>query len=165
MLPRVGAGGPSPARQATPTFFARPAFAPPVRPVFLAAPELGQGALSLIEGLLRELEVLTGGALRGSLVFVPHLQVGDAGVEVDAAAYFTRSLEAVQAARVVVAVLDGPQVDESVAFLVGYAFAAGKPVVGYATDRRAKGPLVDGALVEVAHDARTLAAALGRLLA
>lgn len=136
-----------------------------MRPVFLAAPEQGQGALSLIEGLLRELQVLTGGALRGSMVFVPHLQVGDAGVEVDAAAYFTRSLEALQAARVVVAVFDGPQVDEGVAFLVGYAFAAGKPVVAFASDRRVKGPLVEGAVVEVAHDARALAAALGRLLA
>lgn len=136
-----------------------------VRPVFLAAPEQGQGALSLIEGLLRELQVATGGALRGSMVFVPHLQVGDAGVDVEPAAYFTRSLEALQAARVVVAVVDGPQVDESVAFLVGYAFAAGKPIVAFATDRRVKGPLVEGAVTEVAHDVRGLAAALGRLLA
>lgn len=136
-----------------------------VRPVFLAAPEQGQGALGLVEALLRELQVVTGGALRGSMVFVPHLQLGDVGVEVDAAAFFSRSLEALQAARVVVAVLDGPQVDESVAFFVGYAFAAGKPVVALATDRRAKGPLVEGAVVEVAHDVRALAAALGRLLA
>ncbi|HWH07869.1 MAG TPA: nucleoside 2-deoxyribosyltransferase [Candidatus Thermoplasmatota archaeon] len=136
-----------------------------MRPVFLAAPEQGQGALSLIEGLLRELQVLTGGALKGSHVFVPHLQVGDVGVDVDAAAWFTRCLEAIQEARVVVAVLDGPQVDESVAFLVGYAFAAGKPVVGYATDRRVKGPLLEGAVAEVANDARALAAALGRRLA
>src|SRR5687767_3174568 len=98
------------------------------RPVFLAAPDRGAGALALIEALLRELQVATGGALRGSDVFVPHLQVGDAGVEVDASAWFSRSLEALQEARVVVAVLDGPQADESVAFLVGYAFAAGKPV-------------------------------------
>lgn len=135
-----------------------------MRPVFLAAPERGQGALSLIESLLRELQVATGGALLGSHVFVPHLQVGDAGVEVDAAAYFTRTLEALQGARVVVAVLDGPAVDENVAFLVGYAFAAGKPIVGYSTDGRAKGPLVEGALVDVARDVRGLAAALGKLV-
>lgn len=134
------------------------------RPVFLAAPESGAGALSLLEGLLRELQVLTGGALKGSHVFVPHLQVGDVGAETDATTYFQRSLEALQEARVVVAVLDGPQVDESVAFWLGYAFAAGKPVVGYVTDRRAKGPMVSGALVATVVDARGLADALAKVL-
>lgn len=135
------------------------------RPLFLAAPERGNGALALIEGLLRELQVATGGALRGSHVFVPHMQVGDAGIEVDAAAYFSRSLQALQDARVVVAVLDGAEVDESVAFWMGYAFAAQKPVVGLVTDRRAKGPMTQGACVEVVHDVRALSAALARLLA
>ena len=134
------------------------------RPVFLAAPERGAGALSLIEALLRELQVATGGALKGSDVFVPHLQVGDAGVDVDAGAYFQRSLEGLQQARVVVAVLDGPQVDEGVAFLLGYAFAAGKPCIGYATDGRAKGPFPEGAAVEVATDLRGLTAALAKVL-
>lgn len=134
------------------------------RPVFLAAPERGHGALALIEGLLRELQVATGGGLRGSDVFVPHMQVGDAGVEVDEAAYFSRSLEALQEARVVVAVLDGPQADESVAFWTGYAFAAGKPIVAYTTDARAKGPMVSGAVVEATHDPRQLAVALARHL-
>ncbi len=134
------------------------------RPVFLAAPERGAGALALVEALLREIQVATGGALKGSDVFVPHLQVGDPGVDVEASAYFQRSLEALQEARVVVAVLDGPQADEGVAFLLGYAFAAGKPVIGYATDGRAKGPFSEGACAEVVHDVRGLVAALGRAL-
>lgn len=131
-----------------------------MRPVFLAAPERGHGALTHIEALLRELQVVTGGALKGSLVFVPHLHASDT----DATAYFTRSLEALQEARVVVAVLDGAQVDENVAFLLGYAFAAQKPIIGYRTDARETGTLPAGALVETAHDARALAAALAKRL-
>lgn len=134
------------------------------RPVFLAAPERGLGAQSLIEALLRELQILSGGALRGSHVFVPHLQVGDVGAETDAATYFQRSLEALQEARVVIAVLDGPETDENVAFWTGYAFAAQKPIVAYVTDRREKGPMLAGAAVERATDARQLAAALAKLL-
>jgi nucleoside 2-deoxyribosyltransferase len=90
--------------------------------------------------------------------------VGDVGVETDAAAYFTRSLQALQDARVVVAILDGPHVDESVAFWMGYAFAAGKPIVGFVTDRRAKGPMVSGAQVETVADVKALAAALAKVL-
>lgn len=134
------------------------------RPIFLAAPEQGQGAQSLIEGLLRELQVMTGGALRGSHVFVPHMQIGDAGIETDAATYFTRSLQAIQEARVVIAILDGPQTDENAAFWTGYAFAAGKPIIAYVTDRRAKGPMTTGAAAETAFDARGLAAALAKFL-
>ena len=134
------------------------------RPIFLAAPDRGHGAHALIEALLRELQVATGSALKGSDVFVPHLQVGDPGIEVEPTAYFTRSLEALGEARVVVAVLDGAQVDESVAFWMGYACAAEKPVLAYVTDARAKGPMVAGAVLEATHDARQLAAALARHL-
>lgn len=134
------------------------------RAIFLAAPERGAGALALIEALLRELQVTTGGALKGSDVFVPHLQVGDVGVEVAPATWFGRTLAALQEARVVVAVLDGPQVDENVAFLLGYAFAAQKPVIGYVTDHRAKGALTDGSCREIATDVQALRDALGRVL-
>lgn len=134
------------------------------RPVFLAAPDRGHAAHALVEALLRELQVATGGALKGSHCFVPHLAVGEPGADASATAYFARSLEALQEARVVVAVLDGAQVDESVAFWMGYAFAASKPIVAYVTDARAKGPMVGGAVAEATHDVRQLAAALARYL-
>lgn len=118
----------------------------------------------MIEALLRELQVATGGALSGRHVFVPHLQVGDVGVEVDAATRFSRTLQALQEARVVIAVLDGPQVDDEVAFLLGYAFAAEKPVVGYVTDARGKNAVVEAACTAIAHDVRALAAMLPPLL-
>src|SRR5439155_9267703 len=108
------------------------------RPVFLAAPERGAGALALVESLVRELQVVTGGALKGSDIFVPHIQVGDVGVEVDAPTFAARTLAALDGARVVIAVLDGAQVDDQVALLVGRAHARGVPVIGYATDGRAK---------------------------
>lgn len=134
------------------------------RPVFLAAPDRGHAAHGLIESLLRELQVTTGGALKGSHVFVPHIQVGDVGVEASADAYFTRSLEALRAARVVVAVIDGPQVDDGVAFWMGYAYATSKPIVAFVTDGRAKSPMVAGAPADAAHDVKGLTAALAKHL-
>lgn len=131
-----------------------------MKPVFLAAPDRGHAAHALVEALLRELQVATGGALKGSHVYVPHLSTHEG----DPAAYFSRSLVALQEAAVVVAVLDGAQVDENVAFWMGYAFAAQKPVVGYVTDARAKGPMVAGAVVDATHDVKALAAALARYL-
>ncbi len=49
---------------------------------------------------------------------------------------FEKCVEAVRAADVVVAVLDGPDVDSGVAFEMGYAYALGVPVVGLRTDFR-----------------------------
>lgn len=136
------------------------------KPVFLAAPESSAGDLGLIDKLLVSLQAATGGALAPSTVFVPHLDVGDVGIETDAATSFTRSLTALQEARVVVAVLDGARTDDGVAFLLGYAFAAGKPVIGYRTDRRlVPHPLVEGACADVVGDVRALAAALRARLA
>jgi len=134
------------------------------RPILLAAPETGDAALGLIDKLLLELQVATGGALKGSHIFVPHLQVGDVGIDTDAAKYARQTAAALDEARVVIAVLDGPQVDESVAFLVGAAQRAGKPVIGYATDGRHKGPLVEAAVTATASDVQSLAAALAKIL-
>jgi nucleoside 2-deoxyribosyltransferase len=49
---------------------------------------------------------------------------------------FTRCIEGVRAADVVVAILDGPDADSGVAFEMGYAHASGKPIVGVRTDFR-----------------------------
>ncbi len=135
------------------------------RPIFLAAPEAGDAAIGLIDKLFVQLEIASNGALKGSDVYVPHLQIGDVGIDATADAYFTKSLTTLQEARVIVAVLDGAQVDENVAFFLGYAFAAQKPVIAYATDGRKKGPLVDGVIAETVHDVRALVAALKRALA
>lgn len=49
---------------------------------------------------------------------------------------FERDLKGLDWADVVVAILDGPDVDSGTAFEVGYAFAKGKPVIGLKTDMR-----------------------------
>lgn len=131
------------------------------KPIFLAAPDSNAAEIGLIDKLLVSLQVVTGNAVSGSTVYVPHLAIGDSGVEVDAATWFTKALTALQESRVVVAVVDGGRTDDGVAFLMGYAFAAGKPVVAYRTDRRlVPHPLVEGAASAVVGDVKALAAAL-----
>ena len=49
---------------------------------------------------------------------------------------FERDLKGLEWSDVVVAILDGPDVDSGTAFEVGYAFAKGKPAVGLKTDMR-----------------------------
>jgi nucleoside 2-deoxyribosyltransferase len=49
---------------------------------------------------------------------------------------YERDLEKLEEADVIVAVLNGPDVDSGTAFEVGYACAKGKPVVGLKTDVR-----------------------------
>lgn len=134
------------------------------RPIFLAAPELGQAATGLLDKILVELQIATGGALSPSLIWNAHVQVGDAGIDVKPEEYFAHTLTALSEARVVVAVIDGAQVDEQVAFLAGYAFAAGKPIIAYHTDNRAKSVLLEGAAAERATDPRQLASLLRRHL-
>ncbi|MBA7680968.1 hypothetical protein ES703_89294 [subsurface metagenome] len=60
------------------------------------------------------------------------------GMAVEAAEQkiFEKDLAAIEAADLVIAVLDGAHVDEGVAFEVGYAFALGKPCIGFQTDAR-----------------------------
>ena len=55
------------------------------------------------------------------------------------ASVFRKNLRAPDRARVVVAVLDGPDVDSGTAWEVGYAFAKGIPVVGVRFDYRQSG--------------------------
>lgn len=92
------------------------------------------------------------------------MNAGDAGIDLKPEDYFSRALTALSEARVVVAVVDGAQVDDGVAFLVGYAFAAQKPVILYRTDGREKSAFIEGAAGETAHDLRDLARLLAKHL-
>ena len=49
---------------------------------------------------------------------------------------YERDLEGLERSDVVVAVLDGPDIDSGTAYEVGYARAMGKPVIGFKTDLR-----------------------------
>ncbi len=49
---------------------------------------------------------------------------------------YERDIRRIEEADIVVAILDGPDVDSGTAFEVGYACAKGKPVIGLKTDMR-----------------------------
>lgn len=57
----------------------------------------------------------------------------------DRAAVAARNVTLLLAADAVLAILDGPDVDSGTAAEIGFASAAGTPVVGYRTDTRAGG--------------------------
>ncbi|MDD7478147.1 MAG: nucleoside 2-deoxyribosyltransferase [Desulfovibrio sp.] len=57
-----------------------------------------------------------------------------------------RDLEGIISCKAVVALLDGPQVDDGTAFEIGYAYAKGIPVFGVRTDFRVCGDTPKGSL-------------------
>jgi nucleoside 2-deoxyribosyltransferase len=81
-------------------------------------------------------------------VFLPQRDGGllvklvNEGLSVDAAerSIFEKDLSAIEAADIVISVLDGAHIDEGVAFELGFAFALGKPCVGLQTDARRQLP-------------------------
>ena len=78
----------------------------------------------------------------GFETFLPQREVGELWKHVrkkGRKAYkmiYETDLKGLERADVVVAVLDGPDVDSGTAFEVGYACARGKPVIGIKTDAR-----------------------------
>ena len=70
-------------------------------------------------------------------VFLPHRDVNDIGFHGDRRSKaFKEALDNLSGARMVVALLDGPEVDAGTAFELGYAFAQKKPIFGILTDWR-----------------------------
>lgn len=71
-----------------------------------------------------------------------------------------RDRAAIDACDTVVALLDGPQVDDGTAWEIGYAYAKGKPVVGIRTDFRNGGDtthgrvnaMIEGSCVDIVED-------------
>ena len=55
-----------------------------------------------------------------------------------------RDRVAIEACDTVLALLDGPQVDDGTAWEIGYAYAKGKPVIGIRTDFRNGGDTTHG---------------------
>ena len=75
-------------------------------------------------------------------VFLPHRDVGDVGVHGKGRKeVFSKDLEHLDEAIVVVALLDGSDVDSGTAVELGYAFAQGKKIFGILTDWRRWNPL------------------------
>jgi nucleoside 2-deoxyribosyltransferase len=77
--------------------------------------------------------------LNGFSVFLPQEDAEDAAQERERQnqeCIFLKCVEGIDASDIIVAVLDGADVDAGTAWEAGYAYAKGKPVIGLRTDFR-----------------------------
>lgn len=86
-------------------------------------------------------------------VFLPQEDAEDAASERERQnqeCIFQKCVEGVDSSDIVVAVLDGVDVDSGTAWEIGYAYARGKPVIGLRTDFRAFSDGIVNLMVEMA---------------
>ncbi len=102
--------------------------------IFLAAPIFSLAEREFNSKLAEELRK------RGYDVFLAQ-ELGILSSEEEKARLFSEDLKALDECNVVVAVLDGNDVDSGVAFELGYAYAKGKRIIGIRTDHRCFSPL------------------------
>ncbi len=91
----------------------------------------------------------------GFSVFLPQEDAEDAAKERERQNQeyiFRKCVEGVDNSDIVVAILDGVDVDSGTAWEIGYAYAKGKPVIGLRTDFRALSDGVVNLMVEMAID-------------
>lgn len=69
--------------------------------------------------------------------FLPHRDAGDIGWSGTKRETFRKDLKKLEEASIIVALLDGSDVDSGTAVEIGYAFARGKKILGLLTDLRA----------------------------
>lgn len=69
--------------------------------------------------------------------FLPHRDAGDVGIAGGRNEIFSLDLRYLEQAKIVIALLDGPDVDSGTAVELGYAFAKDKKIFGLLTDFRA----------------------------
>ena len=105
--------------------------------IYLAAPVFSQVERQYNR---RMAERLRARLLRCEVILPQDFRVGPAGTPFNDRRHLSgihrRCLDALRGADVVVAILDGADVDSGVAYEVGYARALGKPVLGVRTDYR-----------------------------
>ncbi|MDD4249377.1 MAG: nucleoside 2-deoxyribosyltransferase [Methanosarcina sp.] len=89
----------------------------------------------------------------GFSVFLPQEDAEDAAQERERQSQeciFRKCVEGVDTSDLVVAILDGVDVDSGTAWEIGYAYAKGKPVIGLRTDFRALSDGVVNLMIEMA---------------
>jgi nucleoside 2-deoxyribosyltransferase len=111
--------------------------------IYIAGPLFSQSERGYLESLV---EFLTNGLNEGLTdfhvdkdqdFFLPHRDIGDAGVVTGGnEEVFVNDLAYLDKARIVIAWLDGADVDSGTAVELGYAFAKDKHIFGLLTDRR-----------------------------
>jgi len=132
--------------------------------VYVAGPLFTEGQrwlLERIDALCRE---------SGFDTYLPHRDAGLYDRDSDSSFFFQQDLRQLQEADVVVAVLNGDDVDSGTAWEMGYFYAIkGGPIVGYVNDTRRPhpraqlNPMVVGSLQALAEDLDSLAKALEHL--
>jgi len=106
-----------------------------MRNVYLAAPLFSDAECDFNSMLRDKLEGIS------MSVFLPQEHSNDIDSERDARqeSIFSKNMAAIDKADILVAVLDGVDVDSGTAWEIGYAYALGKPVYGLRTDFRTLG--------------------------
>ncbi|NOR16371.1 nucleoside 2-deoxyribosyltransferase [candidate division WOR-3 bacterium] len=129
-----------------------------MRNVYLAAPLFSDAECDFNSMLSDELEGI------GMSVFLPQEHSNDSNSEQDARqeSIFSKNVAAIDKADILVAVLDGVDVDSGTAWEIGYAYALGKPVYGLRTDFRTLG--IEGVVNLMIERSVVLCTSLGELL-
>ncbi|MFQ6136964.1 MAG: nucleoside 2-deoxyribosyltransferase [Candidatus Hydrothermarchaeales archaeon] len=97
--------------------------------IYLAGPLFSRAEKEFNEGVAKELE------REGHEVFLAQRTCKGKGRK----AIFECCLKNLERSHILVAILDGPQVDDGTAFECGYAHARGIPIIGLRTDYRRVG--------------------------
>jgi nucleoside 2-deoxyribosyltransferase len=113
------------------------------KPIYIAGPLFSESERAFLESLV---DFLTNGLNEGLAgfhvdkdqdFFLPHRDIGDAGVVTGGnEEVFINDLRYLDNANIVIAWLDGADIDSGTAVELGYAFAKGKHIFGLLTDRR-----------------------------
>jgi nucleoside 2-deoxyribosyltransferase len=104
--------------------------------IYIAGPLFSQAERDFLIRMTEELSRATGLDPIADF-FLPHRDAGDVGVLGTRVDIFSKDLIMLDKASIVVALLDGPDVDSGTAIEIGYAFAKRKKVFGLLTDFRA----------------------------
>jgi len=129
-----------------------------MRNVYLAAPLFSEAECDFNSRLRDELEGI------GLGVFLPQEHSNEIDSELDdrQESIFSKNMAAIDKADILVAVLDGADVDSGTAWEIGYAHALGKPVYGLRTDFRTLG--IEGVVNLMIERSVVLCTSLGELV-
>jgi nucleoside 2-deoxyribosyltransferase len=105
-----------------------------MKTVYLAAPLFSEAECDFNRKLKDELHTL------GFKVFLPQEDSNNVHDKTNRQKIiFNKNLAGIENSDIIVAVIDGADVDSGTAWEIGYAFAKGKPVIGLRTDFRTLG--------------------------
>ncbi len=104
-----------------------------MRTVYLAAPLFSEAERDFNRKLRDEIKKA------GFSVFLPQEDSNNVKGEKRQEIIFNKNLNAIENSDIIVAVVDGTDIDSGTAWEIGYASAKGKPVIGLRTDFRTLG--------------------------